>query len=117
MYRPLVSTPLGPVPNWIPIDYSTVFLADGCYVSHRSLAGTETTSVTLAYCLYALSTCPGVMSKLQAELDEAIPDPEAVISISVAQNLPYLNAVVKEGEHEHDRHPLFHQTYCEDVVG
>lgn len=55
------------------------------------------------------------MSKLQAELDEAIPDPEAVISISVAQNLPYLNAVVKEGEHEHDGHPVLHHTYCEDV--
>jgi hypothetical protein len=56
------------------------------------------------------------MSKLQAELDEAIPDPEAVISISVAQNLPYLNAVVKEGEHEHDLHSVLHYAYCKDVV-
>jgi hypothetical protein len=56
------------------------------------------------------------MSKLQAQLDEAIPDPEAVISISVAQNLPYLNAVVKEGEHEHDLHSVLHYAYCKDVV-
>jgi cytochrome P450 len=62
-----------------------------------SPAGTETTSTTLAYCIWTLSIRKDIMRKLQAELDEAIPEPDEVISMSVAQSLPYLDAVVKEG--------------------
>jgi len=38
------------------------------------------------------------MTSLQAELDQAMPDPRAIPDISVLQELPYLNAFVKEGQ-------------------
>jgi hypothetical protein len=37
------------------------------------------------------------MMKLQAELDQAMPDPHAIPDIALLQKLPYLNAFVKEG--------------------
>lgn len=38
------------------------------------------------------------MMKLQAELDQAMPDPHAIPDITLLQKLPYLNAFVKEGQ-------------------
>jgi hypothetical protein len=37
------------------------------------------------------------MKKLQAELDDAMTDSGTVPSLSVLQELPYLNAFIKEG--------------------
>jgi hypothetical protein len=37
------------------------------------------------------------MTNLQAELDQAMPDPRAIPDIAILQALPYLNAFVKEG--------------------
>jgi hypothetical protein len=41
------------------------------------------------------------MTNLQAELDQAMPDPRAIPDIAVLQDLPYLNAFVKEGQSTH----------------
>lgn len=60
-----------------------------------SLAGTETTSTTLTYALWTLSTRPDVMKTLQDELDEACPNGE-LLGMKEASHLPYLNAVLKE---------------------
>lgn len=52
------------------------------------LAGTETTSVVLTYCLWQLSRHPTVQQKLQDELDEIMADPAEMLSLNVLTNLP-----------------------------
>jgi hypothetical protein len=37
------------------------------------------------------------MKKLQAELDDAMPDSQTIPDIAVLQRLPYLTAFLKEG--------------------
>ncbi|KAG6824957.1 hypothetical protein H0H92_005314 [Tricholoma furcatifolium] len=61
------------------------------------IAGSDTTSNTLSYFFWELSRRADIMKKLQAELDEAMPDAFVVPDISVLQELPYLNAFIKEG--------------------
>lgn len=62
-----------------------------------SVAGSDTSSTTITYILWELSRRPDILKKLQAELDEAMPDSKAIPDISVLNELPYLNGVVKEG--------------------
>ena len=62
-------------------------------------AGSDTTSITLSAILYYLCRNPKIMRKLREELDDAsklgtISDP---ITFKQAQDLPYLQAVIKEG--------------------
>ncbi|RKP26214.1 cytochrome P450, partial [Syncephalis pseudoplumigaleata] len=47
--------------------------------------------------LYSLLQHPACMEKLQAELDEAIPDINAYVTHAMVKDLPYLNAVCDEG--------------------
>ncbi|OAX38861.1 cytochrome P450 [Rhizopogon vinicolor AM-OR11-026] len=61
------------------------------------IAGSDTTSNSLSYFFWELSRRQDIMTKLQAELDQAMPDPRAIPDIAVLQDLPYLNAFVKEG--------------------
>ncbi|KAF8887241.1 cytochrome P450 [Gymnopilus junonius] len=61
------------------------------------MAGTDTTSTTISYLFWELSRRPDIMKKLQAELDDAIPDSKSLPDIAVLQELPYLNAFMKEG--------------------
>ncbi|KAH7921089.1 cytochrome P450 [Leucogyrophana mollusca] len=61
------------------------------------IAGSDTTSNSLSYFFWELSRRADIMTKLQAELDQAIPDPRAIPDFSLLQRLPYLNAFVKEG--------------------
>lgn len=62
-----------------------------------SVAGSDTSSTTITYILWELSRRPDILSKLQSELDEAMVDSKAIPDISILNELPYLNAVVKEG--------------------
>ena len=62
-------------------------------------AGSDTTSITLSAILYHLCKNPRTMEKLREELDSAseegrISDP---ITFKEARELPYLQAVIKEG--------------------
>ncbi|ESK91848.1 cytochrome p450 [Moniliophthora roreri MCA 2997] len=61
------------------------------------IAGSDTTSTSLSYFLWELSRRPDIAKNLQAELDEAMHDPRVIPDISVLQELPYLNAFIKEG--------------------
>ncbi|KAF8165928.1 cytochrome P450 [Crassisporium funariophilum] len=61
------------------------------------MAGSDTTSTTITYLFWELSRRPDIMKKLQAELDEAIPDSKVLPNINVLQELPYLSAFLKEG--------------------
>jgi cytochrome P450 len=62
------------------------------------MAGTDTTSTSITYLFWELSRRPDIMKKLQAELDEAMTDSRVLPDISVLQQLPYLNAFMKEGK-------------------
>ena len=60
-------------------------------------AGGETTAQTLARTFYHLLDSPLVLKKLREELNQALPDPKAMPTLTTLQSLPYLNAVVEEG--------------------
>ncbi|KAF8334820.1 cytochrome P450 [Amanita rubescens] len=61
------------------------------------IAGADTTSTTLAYLFWELSRRSDIAKKLQAELEEAMPDSRHLPDIPAIQELPYLNAFIKEG--------------------
>lgn len=54
------------------------------------VAGTESTSRTFSTGVYHLLANKDQLSKLQSELDEAIPDSNAEIPLAKAESLPYL---------------------------
>ncbi|KAI0205554.1 cytochrome P450 [Astrocystis sublimbata] len=61
------------------------------------IAGSDTTSNTSCALLYYAARTPGVLGKLQAELDAAIPDRDAKVpDYESVRNLPYLEAVIQE---------------------
>ncbi|KFY05415.1 hypothetical protein O988_00004 [Pseudogymnoascus sp. VKM F-3808] len=60
------------------------------------LAGTLTTAWTLDLSTFHLLRTPSALSKLKAELRAAIPDPSQPTPLVVLEQLPYLNAVIKE---------------------
>ncbi|KAF9059947.1 cytochrome P450 [Rhodocollybia butyracea] len=55
------------------------------------IAGSDTTSISVSYSLWEMSRRPDITAKLQAELDEAMPNAHIIPNISVLQSL------VKEG--------------------
>ncbi|KAI1845366.1 hypothetical protein JX266_008461 [Neoarthrinium moseri] len=65
------------------------------------IAGSDTTSNSSCALLYHVTKTPGVLSKLQAELDSAIPDGVDVPSYEMVRNLPYLEAVINETLRHH----------------
>ena len=70
------------------------------------IAGSDTTSNTSCALLYHCLTHPEVVSKLQQELDEALPDIDAVPTFAVVRDLPYLDAVIKEAMRIHSTSSL-----------
>ena len=60
------------------------------------VAGTDTSSVTLTFCLLLLLNNPDKLKKLAAELDEAFPSRDDPITFEKTNNLPYLNAALNE---------------------
>ena len=62
-----------------------------------SIAGTDTTSTSLSFLLYELSRREDIATKLRAEIDSAMVDPESIPENRVLRDLPYLNAVISEG--------------------
>ena len=65
------------------------------------IAGSDTTSNTSCALLYHVARTPGVLQKLQAELDVAIPDHVDVPSFDMVKDLPYLQAVINEALRYH----------------
>lgn len=61
-------------------------------------AGTETTAWSLTIGSFHIIDNPDVMQRLKAELVEAMPDPYQILPWAELEQLPYLNAVIKEGE-------------------
>lgn len=75
---------------------SDLLVAGAC--TQNIFAGSDTTSITLTATLFHIVTRPGVLQKLRAELDEAAGAGElsGVPKFSEVQQLPYLQAVLKE---------------------
>jgi benzoate 4-monooxygenase len=66
------------------------------------IAGSDTTSNTSCALLYHVARTPGVLQKMQKELDAAIPSDEvAVPEYEAIRNLPYLEAVINETLRHH----------------
>jgi cytochrome P450 len=61
------------------------------------IAGSDTSSTSLSYFLWELSRRSDIMKKLQAEIDDVMPDSQTIPDIAVLQRLPFLNAFIKEG--------------------
>ncbi|KAF7937086.1 hypothetical protein BELL_0704g00020 [Botrytis elliptica] len=62
-----------------------------------SIAGTETTSLTLSALTFYLLSNPKLLIKLRAELNAALPDPSIEPILKDMEQLPYLSAVIQEG--------------------
>jgi cytochrome P450 len=60
-------------------------------------AGIETTKMASVVTSFHIINTPRVLSRLQAELQEAIPDPSNPPPLSVLEKLPYLYACLQEG--------------------
>jgi benzoate 4-monooxygenase len=60
------------------------------------IAGSDTTSNSSCALLFHVVRTPGVMQKLQAELDASLPEGLDVPTFDMVRDLPYLNAVVNE---------------------
>ncbi len=69
------------------------------YIMTILLAGSDTVSITLRSIVYYLSKNPRMQMKLQREIDDS--NPKYPISWRQAQNLKYLDAVVKEALRVH----------------
>ncbi|KAK8086608.1 hypothetical protein PG994_001582 [Apiospora phragmitis] len=65
------------------------------------IAGSDTTSNSSCALLYHVARTPGVLPKLQAELDAAIPEGTAAPTFDAVKNLPYLEAVINETLRHH----------------
>ncbi|KAI1270337.1 cytochrome P450 [Xylariaceae sp. FL1019] len=59
-------------------------------------AGSETTASTLAVIMYHLLADPALLARLKAELEVAMPDPNAMPEASKLDSLPLLNAIIEE---------------------
>ncbi|KAI1084703.1 cytochrome P450 [Whalleya microplaca] len=66
------------------------------------IAGSDTTSNSSCALLYHVVRTPGVLPKMQEELDTAIPDPTSgVPDYDTIRNLPYLEMVINETLRHH----------------
>lgn len=66
-------------------------------LTFHSMAGTDTTSISMTFFLWELSRRPDIVMKLRAELDDVMPDPKVLPDIGALTELPYLNAFLREG--------------------
>ena len=62
------------------------------------LAGYETSSSTLGFTLYYLAVNPDVQDKLRTEIQEALETNTNILLYEVAQNIEYLDCVIKESQ-------------------
>lgn len=91
----IISECMGHLYVFIPSLFVSIILMGMRFLSR--VAGSDTTSTSLSYFFWELSRRVDIMKKLQAEVDDAMPDTGVVPDIAILQELPYLNAFIKEG--------------------
>ncbi|XP_069687416.1 probable cytochrome P450 6a14 [Periplaneta americana] len=70
------------------------------------LAGFETSSTTLSYCLYELSLNPDIQAKLRDEIDATLEKCDGKITYDAIQGMRYLDKVVNETLRKHPPAPV-----------
>ncbi|KAL2069494.1 hypothetical protein VTL71DRAFT_14173 [Oculimacula yallundae] len=80
------------------------------------IAGTDTSSVTLTFCLLLLVNNPLKLARLVEELDEAFPSRDDPITFEKTNSLPYLNAVLNESMRAMPVAIAFGREATEDIV-
>ncbi|XP_069676418.1 probable cytochrome P450 6a14 [Periplaneta americana] len=65
------------------------------------LAGFETSSTTLSFCLYELAVNPDIQKKLRGEIDAALRKSGGHITYDAVQNIGYLGKVIDETLRKH----------------
>lgn len=66
-------------------------------------AGVETTKWALSVGCFHILDNPPIQARLRAELEAAIPDPQAILPWGELEKLPYLSAIVTESLFPHPR--------------
>ncbi|KAL8889763.1 MAG: hypothetical protein Q9215_003005 [Flavoplaca cf. flavocitrina] len=61
------------------------------------IAGSETTAMTLSLITYHLLANPDMLAKLREALEQTIPDPNSLPSLTQLEAIPYLYACIQEG--------------------
>lgn len=61
-------------------------------------AAADTTGNAMSMAAFHVITNPTIYDTLKKELQEAFPDPDARLSSSELEKLPYLTGVIKEGQ-------------------
>jgi cytochrome P450 len=84
-----------------PSVFTTYHVLSGC-VSNM-VAGSDTTSISLSAILYYVLRNPGVLKRLRDEVDRHCPQNRASphVTFAQSQNMPYLQAVIKEALRMH----------------
>ncbi|RKP25029.1 cytochrome P450 [Syncephalis pseudoplumigaleata] len=62
----------------------------------QMVAGTDTTSITLSWCVHLLLQYPDAYRRLRAEIDAALPERDMPIAYAAVSKLPFLDAVLHE---------------------
>jgi cytochrome P450 len=78
-------------------DFTTYHVIAGC--THNMIAGSDTTAITLSACLYHLLKNPNAFARLREEVDELQArrrNLTGALSFKESQEMPYLQAVIKE---------------------
>ena len=78
------------------------------------LAGFETSSNTLGFTLYYLAVEPDIQDRLRAEIKEAMGSNANKPLYEVAQNIEYLDCVIKEGQRLYPTAPHVNRQCSED---
>jgi cytochrome P450 len=78
-------------------DFTTYHVIAGC--THNMIAGSDTTAITLSACLYHLLKNPNAFTRLREEVNElqaSRRNSTDALSFKESQEMPYLQAVIKE---------------------
>ncbi|XP_045801636.1 cytochrome P450 93A3-like [Trifolium pratense] len=80
------------------------------------MAGTDTSAITIEWCLAELINNPDVMDKARQEIDSIMLDMNRLIEESDIPNLPYLQAIVKETLRIHPTAPMLGRQSSESCL-
>ncbi|GFF61337.1 pisatin demethylase [Aspergillus udagawae] len=84
------------------------------YLMINMIAGADTTAITLNAALYFALKNPAVWKRLQDEVSTLSPGSTTIVPFKTAQDLPYLNAVIREAMRMHPGVAMCLERYVPD---